>query len=319
MLTGWLNETPLTVRPSPLCSEDVILKVYRLLYEWSRGKIKKFRVRSIPDKLALMLIRKDHQMSGQKAFTLIELLVVIAIIAILMAILLPALSRVRETANRAACSSNIRQHLIGLIMYANENESKLPPGAGYWLWDMNRQITSQLMKNIGLKLPESEEDTSVPDVFYCPSNLTHKRSRLRCWDYHHPDGSRATYRVTGYFWLLDTLNEQGESVKPDIRGSGNKRWIRTTNIKGAGTAELVIDVTLSDPVVSTQAYPNGNFAQIIAGSGQGQYTGYYDTTSHLRSDKEGAGGNIGFVDGHVKWRHFKEMEKRYGATPIHWW
>jgi len=258
-------------------------------------------------------------MSGQKAFTLIELLVVIAIIAILMAILMPALSRVREMANRSACSSNIHQHLIGLIMYADENESKLPPGAGYWLWDMDREITRQLMKNIGLKLSESNEDTPVPDVFYCPSNLTHKRSRQRCWDYHHPDGSRASYRVTGYFWLLDTLNEQGESVKPAIRGSGNKRWIRTTNMKGAGIAELVIDVTLSDPVVSTQAYPSGNFAQIIAGSGQGQYTGYYDTTSHLRSDKEGAGGNIGFVDGHVKWRHFKEMEKRYGATPIHWW
>jgi len=90
-------------------------------------------------------------------------------------------------------------------------------------------------------------------------------------------------------------------------------------MKNAGVAELVIDVTLSDPVVSVQEYPNGNFGQIIAGSGQGQYTGYYDTTSHLRSDRQGAGGNIGFVDGHVKWRHFKEMEKRYGATPIHWW
>ena len=72
-------------------------------------------------------------MSRQKGFTLIELLVVIAIIALLLAILMPALSKVRETANRSACSSNIRQHLLGLLMYADENESKLPSGAGFWL------------------------------------------------------------------------------------------------------------------------------------------------------------------------------------------
>ena len=92
-------------------------------------------------------------------------------------------------------------------------------------------------------------------------------------------------------------------------------------MKRAADAELVIDVTLSDLSFPTQEYPNGNFAQIIAGSAQGAYTGYYDTTSHLRSDKEGAGGNIGFVDGHVKWRHLKEMEIRVGGSgmPAHWW
>ncbi|UCG56701.1 MAG: type II secretion system protein [Phycisphaerales bacterium] len=258
-------------------------------------------------------------MSGRKGFTLIELLVVIAVIAILLAILMPALSKVRDTANRSACASNIRQHLFGLIMYADEYDGKLPSGAGGWLWDLDRDIVRQLMENISLEPSRRDEDTPVQDVFYCPSNLTHKRSRERCWDYHHPSGSRASYRVTGYFWLLDTLNNQGDSVRPNIRGSGNKQWVSTTNMKRAAEAELVIDVTLSDPTFPADAYPNGNFAQIIAGSGQGAYTGYYDTTSHLRSDKEGAGGNIGFVAGHVKWRHFEDMERRYGNTPTHWW
>jgi prepilin-type N-terminal cleavage/methylation domain-containing protein/prepilin-type processing-associated H-X9-DG protein len=254
-------------------------------------------------------------------FTLIELLVVIAIIAVLMAMLVPAISKVRETANRSICSSNVRQHLIGLTMYADETGGRLPSGAGFWLWDMNRDIARQLMRNIGLEPAPHDEATPAPDVFYCPSNLTHKRSRQLCWDYHHPGGERASYRITGYFWSLDTLDSQGKSVKPEIQGSGNKKWIRTTNMKGAAEAELVIDVTLSDPGFPKQDYPNGNFARIVTGSAQGQYTGYYDTTSHLHSDKEGAGGNIGFTDGHVKWRHFKEMERRYGGSgmPIHWW
>jgi prepilin-type processing-associated H-X9-DG protein len=184
---------------------------------------------------------------------------------------------------------------------------------------MDRDIVWQLMMNIGLKPTRRDEDTPVQDVFYCPSNLTHKRSRQRCWDYHHPGGATASYRITGYFWLLDALNTQGESIRPEIGGSGNKEWVRTTNMKRAADAELVIDVTLSDPSFPQHEYPDGNFAQIIAGSGQGAYTGYYDTTSHLRSEKQGAGGNMGFVDGHVRWRHFEMMERRYLTTPTHWW
>lgn len=62
-----------------------------------------------------------------KSFTLIELLVVIAIIAILAAILLPALSRAKATALRAACISNLRQVNLALQAYLNDFETRLPP------------------------------------------------------------------------------------------------------------------------------------------------------------------------------------------------
>jgi prepilin-type processing-associated H-X9-DG protein len=60
---------------------------------------------------------------------LIELLVVIAIIAILMAILMPALARVREQGKRAACMGNLKQLTLAWIMYADENDGKLVNGA----------------------------------------------------------------------------------------------------------------------------------------------------------------------------------------------
>jgi prepilin-type N-terminal cleavage/methylation domain-containing protein len=64
--------------------------------------------------------------SQNSGFTLIELLVVIAIIAILVALLLPALSKAKESARRAACASNMRQIIVASLIYADENEDRLP-------------------------------------------------------------------------------------------------------------------------------------------------------------------------------------------------
>ena len=65
---------------------------------------------------------------SKKAFTLIELLVVIAIVAVLMAILFPALKRAREQGRRAVCLSNLKQLSLAWIMYADENDDKIVNG-----------------------------------------------------------------------------------------------------------------------------------------------------------------------------------------------
>src|SRR3954467_5084543 len=66
--------------------------------------------------------------AGARGFTLVELLVVIGIIALLVAILMPALSRARQQAIQTQCLSNLRQVGMFVQMYANENKDRVPIG-----------------------------------------------------------------------------------------------------------------------------------------------------------------------------------------------
>jgi prepilin-type N-terminal cleavage/methylation domain-containing protein/prepilin-type processing-associated H-X9-DG protein len=109
---------------------------------------------------------------GNIGFTLIELLVVIGIIAILAALLLPAVGKVRERADDTKCVSNLRQIGIAINLYANEHDDRLPGPMG---GGIDRALVSTSTKVLVhhlqpyLGLPKATNTPIYPEILRCPA------------------------------------------------------------------------------------------------------------------------------------------------------
>lgn len=123
-------------------------------------------------------------MRSPKAFTLVELLVIIAILAVLMALLLPGLQKARNRARFVACRSNLRQLGIATALYPGDYNGSFPQNSwgqscfsvavdpvarGYREWPCYGQDAKVFTAKIFPAYVNS------PDVFYCESNLWHRR------------------------------------------------------------------------------------------------------------------------------------------------
>ncbi|MFW5802662.1 MAG: hypothetical protein ACOCWJ_01980, partial [Verrucomicrobiota bacterium] len=110
------------------------------------------------------------------------MLVVIAIIAILAAMLLPALQGARQSALRGACTENLRQQAMGVLLYANDNVGEIPPFRETreslytpWLAEIAYFWSTGEPANLGHL--HAQDYLSEPAIFYCPGAHTNFRNR----------------------------------------------------------------------------------------------------------------------------------------------
>jgi len=273
---------------------------------------------------------------NKKGFTLIELLVVIAIIALLLAIIVPALGKAKEAAKLVVCSSNQRQLLLGVNTYAASNDGRYPPsivdrGNGTFSWpnyinyhSAELQYPDQFNGGamyiyLGTYLPSYK-------VYMCPlspkpsDNIQEQYVNYR--DYNLvPEGTHASYN---FFWGGFTFTAPGNV--------SNKKFIGPKKTSDKSNAKLLVC-----DVMSTWSYESlfvSHKGRNAAGRGPDKDPRFENDMSVLwwmrdltseQLDKVISSKikfNAGYVDGHVERYTSQDTEFFYQGfkffLPLNW-
>jgi prepilin-type N-terminal cleavage/methylation domain-containing protein len=178
-------------------------------------------------------------MRKPKGFTLIELLVVIAIIALLMAILMPALQRVKKQARTVVCQANLKQWGVIFAMYTDDNNAQFPErksgGDAYGRWmDSMREyyITAEDIRCCPVASKIANPDMITGIDWWGSQELAW--GKVPPWDAGggRTEGYYGSYGVNGYIYV---------PIGSEVYGISPNGFWRTTNVKGSSEIPMFMD------------------------------------------------------------------------------
>ena len=223
----------------------------------------------------------------EKGFTLIELLVVIAIIAILAALLLPALAGAKEKAVRIQCASNLKQWGLAVTMYAGDNGESFPrnasdDGASGFAW-IGRSLNTNFCPNYLYpnRPGVGNQQRNKQDVLYCPTDEWHRAY----------ESENVAANLIGYQFLPG----RDSAGWPDYNDLGLAEWVYRRKLGGAYRKAPV----MLDKIQATGTAPNLTWTGVAGASGKS-----FPFSNHRGNQSVTIGGNLLYEDGSVLWRRF---------------
>lgn len=219
----------------------------------------------------------------RSAFTLIELLVVIAIISLLMAILVPTMTQAKERTRRIVCLNNIHSFIVGIQMYASQNNDALPNGGGHTPI-LSRETIDTLAELMG-----------NDQAMVCP------------WLGKQFDGP-VGWNYYGYLFIgYNYLGGYQETPWPLI-GLAEDTWI---------SPQQATDKPLMPIITELNAWTKhpGHRMTFAPHGKRGPISDYMEPgTGGSTSEQIGAdGGNIGMLDGSAHWKDIADMKIYRGS------